>query len=335
MKRTYTMAVAILLVVAFTKGASAVEIKTGGTIFAHYEYVTSEHLKDGTKAKDFNAFDVSRVYLNLDAAFSDTVRGFVQYETNLISREETANSVFVKQALLEIKEVYPDAKVMFGLIPSSWRGYEEGIWRHRFVSKILDDVEGLFSATDRGVRLNGKAPFLEYDFAVVNGEGIKNNEVNRYKDLAAKVAIAPFKEGALSGLKINAHLQEGAYDQDLPRDRFIGGLSYESKRFNIMGSSYNATDQKTATSTEAKGEGFSIHGVYNFSEKCNGFARYDSWDPDTKTSDDDYSKIFIGTGYKVTDGVRLALDWQALNQKRETATRKDEQFAALHAEIKF
>lgn len=317
--------------------AQAAEVKMSGLMFTHYEYVLSEHLKDGTPASDQNAFDVGRVYLNADAKFSDTVRGFTQYEVNLITRDATANTVFLKQALFEVKDVYPDAKIMFGLIPSSWRGYEEGIWKHRFVSKILDDIEGLFSSTDRGARLNGKAPFVEYDLAVINGEGTKANETkaSKYKDLAGKVAVSPFKEGPLSGLKVNAYVQDGAFGHDLPRDRRIGGLSYASKRFNVMGTSYNSKDRKDAASAEEKGRGYSFHGVYNFSDVCWAFGRYDRWDPNKDKNDDARSRLFLGMGYKLADGVRLSLSYQGLVQEVETPTRKDERVIGSYAELKF
>lgn len=337
MKKSAKTVLATAAILVLRSQAWTAEVKMSGLVFTHYEYVLSNYLADGTTAQSQNSFDVGRVYLNAEAKFTPKIKGFVQYEVNLLTRDATANSVYLKQGLLEISDIYPDAKIMLGLIPSSWRGYEEGIWKHRFVSKILDDIEGFFGATDRGVRLSGKIPHVAYDLAIINGEATKANETkaSKYKDYTAKVAISPFKEGPLEGLKINAYLHDGAYDQDLPRDRVLAGLSYESKKFNLMGTSYNAKSRATPASAEAKGEGFSVHGVYNLTDQAWVFARFDQWDPDKNVNDDARSRVFGGVGYKIADGVRITVDYQGLTREKETATSKDENVLFTHFELKF
>lgn len=329
----------VLLAAVFCAAAAAqaAEVKIGGLIFAQYEYVVSDHLADGTTSYDQNSFDVGRVYFNADAKFDDRVKGFLQYEVNLVTREGTTNSVFLKQAFIEIKDVYPDAKVMVGLVPSLWRGYEEGIWKHRFVAKLLDDFEGINTATDRGARISGKLSYLDYDLAVANGEGVKANEVkaSKYKDFTAKAAVAPFKEGPLAGLQINCYGQSGNYGRGLARDRVFSGLSYESKRFNAMGTFFSLKDQKTAASSLDKGRGVSFHGFYNLPKTWWVFGRYDRWDPNKEKDDDARSRVITGIGREITQGVRAALDYQTLTRQKETASAKDESLASLHFELKF
>lgn len=307
----------------------AAETKISGVIFADFNFVLSEYLKSGTTAYNINSFDVSRAYLNADAKFTDTIKGFVQYEVNLITLDGTSNSVYLKQALLEIKDIYPDAKIMFGLIPNPWRGYEEGIWKHRFVAKILDDIEGFFPATDRGVRLNAKASIVEYDLGIYNGEGTKSNESNKYKDYIGKIAVSPFTEEQVKGLKLNLYYHKGNYDTDLPRDRILAGVSYESKKVNAMLTSYNADTKKV------KSDGISVHSVLNLTEKEWVFARYDLYDPDKDKTDDARSRMFLGLGYKITDGVRATVDYQSLTQEKETSTSRNQSILFWHLEVKF
>src|SRR3989338_5912142 len=133
-KINYMVAVGLSCFV-FTAGVRAEEkkpeVKISGVIFTNYEFVLSDFLLDGTKAGNFNSFDVSRIYLNADVKYDEKFKGFVQLENNIIGKDPwtakaVANAPFVKQALLEMKDIYPGAKLMFGLIPNPWRGYEEG-----------------------------------------------------------------------------------------------------------------------------------------------------------------------------------------------------------------
>ncbi len=332
--RIFCIALVLFLLQSLCFADEKIETKFSGLIFANYEYVLSQYVADGTPAGNFNSFDIGRIYLNADAKFSEKVRGFVQLEDNLISKDpwsakKTDNAVYVKQALLEFKDIYPGAKIMFGLIPNPWRGFEEGIWKHRFVSKILDDIEGLFAATDRGVRLNAKVKNLEYDFSIVNGEGTKGNETNKYKDFIVKLAYSPFSEGAKKGLKLNVYGQKGNYDVGLNRNRLFAGVSYESDKFNAMGTYYVSGDKGV------RGNGFSLHTTVNLSPKRWVFARYDNWDPNKDMSNDASSRVILGFGYKMADAIRSTIDVQMLSRQQETAASKNQSAIFYHVEVKF
>lgn len=336
------LVVMLCLVVCFVKTAPAQtkpEIKISGLIFANYGYYLSKYLADGKEANNFNSFDISRVYLNTEAKFTDKIKAFAQLEINLISREiwtakEAKNEPYLKQVWLEIKNIYPDAKLMVGFVPVLWRGYEEKIWMHRFVSKVLDDIEGLQSATDRGLRLTGKVlKYVEYDLAILNGEGTKQNEINQYKDYNIRTAIeAPF----LQGLKLNLFYQKGNNDKDQPRDRFFSGLSYESKKFNAMGTYYDVNGRGVGDNyKKEKGNGFSIHSVFNLTDRNWIFARYDSFDPNKDKDDDAKQRIILGFGYKIIDEVKLTLDYQTQIREKETETEKNVGVLFIHLEVKF
>lgn len=316
------------------------EIKISGLIYANYEYALSRELVDGTPAANFNSFDVGRIYLNAEAKYSDTIRGFLQFENNIVAKDPwtgtvSANGVFLKQAFLEVKNIYPGANVKFGLIPNPWRGFEEGIWKHRFVSKIQDDIEGLLAATDRGIRLNGKKSLFEYDMAIVNGEGPKGNETSKYKDYIAKLSVGPFSsEDGKNGLKMNLYGQTGRYGVDQEKDRLFGGLSYESEKWNAM-ATYETAKDEAAKGTLLKKKGYSIHTVVNLNPKSWVFGRYDKWDPDTNTADDGRTRYILGYGYTLTDGIRASLNYQATRQEKEGAANKDQSALFYHIELKF
>jgi len=316
-----------------------VETKISGVIFAGYGFYLSKYLADGTKSRNFNSFDIPRVYFNAEAKFSDKIKAFAQLEVNLISKEiwtakEAKNDVYLKQVWLEIKDLYPDAKLTVGFVPVPWRGYEEKIWGHRFVSKILDDIEGLQSSTDRGLRLNGKVlKYIEYDLAILNGEGTKLNEINKYKDYNVKTAIeTPF----LPGLKLNLFYQKGNNDKNQPRNRIFSGLSYESKRLNAMGTYYYTNGIGVADEyKKEKGHGFSVHSVVNLTDRQWVFARYDYFDPNKDKDGDAKQRIILGYGYKITEGIKVAVDYQIQLREKETPEAKNVSALFSHLEVKY
>lgn len=334
------------LLAALTAGtaraAAVSDLKVSGLVYAQYEAVVSRSLANGTPANDRSAFDINRVYLNFGAPIDERFSSFVQLEANLLSRDDTANQVYLKQALLEWKEIYPGAKVMFGLVPMPWRGLEESVWRHRFVSRIMEDQEGLLSATDRGVRLTGTVPRVTYDLVVSNGEGTggrssASNDADKYKDYAAKVAYSPFLDGALTGLKLNAQLHKGNKIARWPRDRVLAGASFESARFNAF-AAYMASRDGAAVvggTGTVRGQGFTTHGSVFLTKKTWLFARCDFWDANTALSADGHFRVIAGVGYTPADQVRFSADYQAVLQEKQAAARRDQAVAGVHVEVKF
>ncbi|OGR99370.1 MAG: hypothetical protein A3G85_06600 [Elusimicrobia bacterium RIFCSPLOWO2_12_FULL_39_28] len=345
MKSISVVMTVLTLGIIYSQAASALEVKPGGLIFAHYEFVASQHLQNGTTAQNYSAFEVSRIYLNMDAKVDDKVSAFINLEANLTSRDNKNNRIFLKNAELRLN-LHKAAKLFFGLVANPWRGFEEGIWKHRFVSKILEDIEGLLPASDRGVRLSGQIPFFAYDAMIGNGEGTGSdgtggNETTsysgggRFKDYTGKVAIIPFERTheLFKGLKLNALVHKGEKNETTLRDRLYGGLSYESKYLNLAGNYFNADN--SAQAAPSRGEGFSFYTVVTPIEKFWLFARFDKYDPDIHFGGDSRMRFFSGLGYQVTKGVRVALDHLYTQQERRSLTRQDESIFFIHTEAKF
>jgi len=336
---------AIFLAAISVHRVRAFEIKPGGLVFSHYEYVASQHLQNGTTVQGLNSVEVSRIYLNAEAKYNDSVSAFINLEANLTSRDNKANRIFLKHAELRLN-FHKAAQVSAGLVSTPWRGYEEGIWKHRFAGKILEDIEGLLPASDRGIRLSGQIPFLAYDAMIANGEGTGGdgtggNETavhsggGRFKDYTAKIAIIPFQTlgKELKGLKINAQFHKGDKDETTLRNRVYTGLSYESKFLNMAGNYYNADN--SAPTTPSRGEGFSFHTVVAPIEKFWLFARFDKYDPDIHRGEDARMRYLWGLGHQIAPGVRISLDHLYTQQEKRSPTRQDESIFFVHTEAKF
>ena len=359
MKLVCNLAASVFIGVISVGSAHALEVKPGGVIFAHYEYGTSQNLKDGTTSQNFNSFEVSRIYLNAEAKYDEKVSGYVNLEADLISREGKNNRVFLKNA--ELRYAFNDAaKLYFGLVGMPWRAHEETVW-HRFTSKDLEDIEGIGNATDRGIKLSGKIPYLAYHAMIVNGagtgaDGTGSNEVTnfngggRLKDFVAMVSVIPFETlgDTLKGFKINFMGLKGDKDETTVRNRIFAGLSYDSKVFKAMFNYYNADDSTyypTAISVTGtkyavlRREGFSTYAYYYPMENFWIVGRWDRFIPNLDSTraagKDGYNKYIYGVGYQITKGVRFTLDHQYLQQDTQFPTQADESIFYLHTEVKF
>lgn len=334
--------------------AQALDVKPGGVIFAHYEIVASQNLKDGTTNQDFSSFEVTRVQLNAEAKYDEKISGFVNFEAILSSRDPKNNRVFLKNA--ELRFAFNDAaKVTFGLVGIPWRALEESVWQ-RFTSKDLEDTEGIGNATDRGIKLSGKIPFLAYHALIVNGggtgaDGTGGNEVTnfngggRFKDFIGMVSIAPFETSGenLKGLKIHLMGLKGDKDETTVRNRFFAGLSYESARFKAMFNYYNADNSNYNSDPKlyspSKAEGFSTYAYYYPTEKFWLVGRFDRFLPNIDASrpagQNGHNRYIYGAGYQIIKGVRITLDHQYLQQDTRLSTQADESIFFLHTEAKF
>ena len=325
--------------------AHAVEVKPGGLIFADYGFVASQNLQNGTTSQGFSSFDVSRIYLNAEAKYDEKVTGFLQLEANLSSRDGKNNRVYVKNAELRIK--FSDAaKLCGGLIGVPWRALEESVWKQRFVSKDLEDLEAIGNATDRGIRLGGKVPFAAYDLMISNGEGTggdgnagnENTAFNgggRLKDFSATLSVIPFERvnSLWKGLKANLLALKGDKSETQVRNRIFAGLSYESALFNLMWTYYNADNSGSAS--PSRGEGYSLHTVVMPKEYLWIFARFDHYNPNINAGGFSHNRTIYGLGFQITKGVRVSLDHQYMEQETRTNALQDESIVFVHTEVKF
>lgn len=324
--------------VLFSSGAAVaedkIETKVSGVIFANYDYTVSEFLSNGNPANSINSFEIGRVQVNVAAKFSDKYNAFVQLETNLITRDATANQSYLKMAYLEFNGIYPKASLRAGFVNTLWVDFENAVWKYRFVSKTLPDEDIKLPTTDRGLRLKGSMPFLTYEAMAVNGEGtgarnVSGNEVNKCKDYAARIAVSPFENGDWKGFKINFYAHQGYSDIDKARNRLFGGLSYESAKWNAMTNYYAADDNNV------KGAGYSAHGSFAVTKDKEVFARCENWDKNTDVSDNAYSRIIGGISQQVISNIRLALSYQSIIQEKETPTQKNQNVVSANLGVKF
>ncbi len=332
-----------LLVAAGVLGAQP---RVGGRIYFDYTY----NLMDG--ARDLNSFNLTRTYFTVRGKhfFSDAEKGYAGYRITLDSKDINGQGyyeVFVKYAYVEIGGVVPGLKVRLGQIPTPWVVFEDRIWGFRFLRKVFVDAAGYMSSTDRGLSVLVKKKIVDAAVNVVNGEGFRNPEVSKHKDLMARLSLFPFAghKGLLSGLGLHAYGQMGFRNADTVRNRYIVALSEKTPFFHLMGN-YVMTEG-APYDNRTRGRGISLHGSVDLGKLMNPegnksfgfFARLDRLDPNVDVDNDGWTEILGGLFVRPclfeASHPNVILSLNVLQRDYEDPGATDETLLRLNGEIRF
>src|SRR5690348_3295594 len=175
-----------------------------GLIYSNYQYRTD------ARAKDFNKFDIERVYLTFRMPAGD--RASIRITTDVFQQQNTPNDAYYAGWAVRLKYAYLQynyitgkptdftAAARMGMIHNVIIDHEEQFWP-RWISTTLTDRLGLMSSADAGVGTVLSLPnkFGEIYGLVTNGSGYTSRETDRFKDPQARVTITPL---ANSGIKL-------------------------------------------------------------------------------------------------------------------------------------
>ena len=336
---------------AFAPGrVLAADVKLSGLVFGQYAQQLSHKNYKGEIGKDRGAFSVSRIYMTGEAKYSPELKAKVVLEGS--SRElhvasGTSNAVFVKNAFGEY--LFSENLIAtFGMIPTPWIGFEEGIWGRRFVQKTPQDQGGVLITADLGAGLLGKLPrgYGDYHFTYVNGEGYDKNELTRgdgrRKDAMLRVSVFPFRKpvagiGDLSALKVHGYVQQGRIrDGHLwLRDRYLAGVSYQTDKYHFMYSCLRGHDGDGNGNRVVNN--WSAHGSYKLPRDCSVFGRYDRVRRRAAAGPESYSRGTLGVDHKIAEGARISLNDQWLDvDKTDSGSNKfNENQLMAQFELKF
>ena len=295
-------------------------------------------LKDTDKTTDAG-FSVDRGYVRYAYQFTDTIKG--QWTADFFSAK---TSDFKDGAGIKLKESYvdlpfylPESKVTVGL----QKNYVGLIYDYdyRLIEKEFIDKNGIDASADNGIILNGYFPmgYGSYEVGVYNGEGYKKElspDINTEPAAVADVRFIP-----MPGLTVG-----GSYKQELQGAASSTGNTAYNKNtlavimlrtaygpFDLWGEyidqKINTYSTTTNTFSDVKKKGFSIMPSYQIDPAWTILARYDSWDPNTDTSNDKVATIIAGVNYAITKGVLLQLNYQK-DDPENSATAATTQYLA-------
>ncbi|MCX6135358.1 MAG: hypothetical protein NTU47_16250 [Ignavibacteriales bacterium] len=304
---------------AAPKPAAGIVPTFGAQFFGNYTYVIN-----GTDGKDYNKFDMERVYFTMKSQIADDWKFQI---TTDIYRNAAAGSYYAGLAV-RLKFAYLDyaplqgLSVKFGMIPGVWNSTEETAWRYRGIEKTISDKNGYFSTADVGLSATYALPSKLGEVAayMVNGDGFSAVEANRFKDYSVRATLTPFgsvellKSFAVSGV---ASFGAGGTTRALQRDRYGALVGYSYSIFSLGAEYLVRKDAPTNPDTVRTGNVYSLIGEIkapfaDLQSKLSLVVRFDGIEPNVDKGGDQTHYLIAGLVWKVTDKLTLALDNQIL-----------------------
>ncbi|HZI78742.1 MAG TPA: porin [Vicinamibacterales bacterium] len=270
------------------------------------QYSAELHEQDG-----YNAFDVTRGYLNIKAQLSEKVsfRFTPDVRPTTDANLDRNLALRLEYAALDV-QVSDNVKVMFGQHETPWLTFEESVNRYRVIGPFFSERLGLIPGpTDLGASIKATRGRTEVHAGVYNGEGYGQAELDRYKAIDGRATFRPFDpETELGNVTISGFYQYGWYARDRPRNVAIAMGSYESTHVLATAQYLQATDNPfVAVDVQRKGLSFFGEGRQGPTGWA-GVAGLDFFDPDADNESDSRRRLlFGGAHWSQVGGGRLGI----------------------------
>jgi len=306
----------------------------GATMFGNYAYVIN-----GTDGRDFNKFDLDRVYFTMKSQIADDWK--LQITTDIY--RNTATGSYYNGLDVRLKFAYLDYAVMenvsvkFGMIPGVWNGVEESLWKYRGVYKTVSDQNSYYQTSDLGISATYTLPSKLGEVAAYmqNGDGYQSPELNRYKDYVFRATLNPFTsiEG-LKGLSLSGigSIGSAGTTRALERNRY-GVLAGYSNSVVLVGAEYIVRkDAPSNPDTVRTGNAFSLFTEIKapfagLQSKLSLILRYDGIEPNVDKGGDMSHFVVAGIAWKATDRITFVLDNQLLVTETNSLKRSTDNVA--------
>ena len=260
-----------------------------------------------------NAFYLEKLYLGATIKVSEEVTfcGRAQF---------SQDGVYAKRACLRWQPLEGGGHVTLGIHADAYIEYAEEAWGLRFVRRILPDDVSAWPETDLGVSYTYTAGECSYSLRVVNGEGYKHTEDDKYKgcELAVHLRPSPLAPEWLLpfGIDMMAYVtRQATADGSDPDETYCALLSWKNERLRL-GCEY------VLRRTTGIGRGWSVYGVAAVGERLEVFARFDTYEPDESVPANEHRLIMGGIATTRKEGLRFALSWQHDDNDAAGLTRR-------------
>jgi hypothetical protein len=172
---------------------------------------------------NFNAFDLTRAYVNINGQLSKSVRFRFTPDVRRSTDGSLAGTLVlrVKYAFVEFDNVKAARSwVRFGAHQTPWLDFEESINRYRVQGTVFAEREGLIpGSSDFGVGyFTPLGKYIDIQTGVYNGEGYAQTDVNKYKSVQGRATVRPFAgTGIANGFRLSGFYNACWYAADRPR----------------------------------------------------------------------------------------------------------------------
>jgi hypothetical protein len=286
--------------------------KISGYAFGDYAYklhadsAQRGSLQYSKLAKDYNSFNLRRVYLGYDYQFTPNISSqlllahestFEASPTNPDVLTDNNRSVYIKAMNISFKNIIPRATIVAGQQATpTFATLSEGIWGYRSIEKTIADMRGVSSSTDLGVGVFGKIGKSEnvgYDVLIGNSNGAKI-ENNNFKKIYTSLYVYFFdKKLVIQGNYEYDRTSLTPVHQDI--SNFKAFAAYKTSTTTIGAEAFRQL--KTNNTSHIQGVPPAADSIYadvtpsgiSFyltqeltTNKLKFFVRYDIYNPDTK-----------------------------------------------------
>lgn len=317
MKSMRWSAAALALVAAaawMPRPVRAQQVSTSGQVYAQWQY----DLKQNADSAHYNAFSVTRAYLNFRAKLGGGVSTRI---TGDIYRDANGSLNYrLKYAYVGWTPKKSPVTLLFGQVQTPWLDWNEGMWGYRVQGPMALDRNHYLSSSDIGLVVDGNFSHNAFGFyaGVYNGEGYHAGEGDQHKDVMARASVRLLKSDDMSsrgGLRLTVEGQLGQPTGGGRRNRIIGQLSYKSKMFTLATEIAATADSSTTSATaDTKGIISSTYAVYNIPKSpVSLIGRIDIVNPNKNAAGDLKDEYIFGLAYAVTPHLKVLGDWDYIH----------------------
>jgi len=195
-------------------------------------------------------------------------------------------------------------KIPFGLEGQTSSPDLDTIDRSQVVTKAAPGWDIGSSGRDIGAEVMGKAAFLEYALAVVNGTGINKADTDDRKDLAARLAVHPFSFLTLAVAGYDGRTADPVGGAPLKRAKLGLEAALLYQGLSVKAEFIQAEDGDTLR------QGWYAQGGYFILPKTlQAIVKFDSYDPDRNQALDRTDIWVLGANWFLAGRTKLQVNF--------------------------
>lgn len=327
---------------------------------------TDDRISSGISSKTkTTGLAVDRAYFTAKYYFSNDWMMRFTSDMGQESNLRKDQNIYLKYAYVEGKLAGKTAILRVGQSHTPWIDYEQGLWKHRYVAKVMSDQYGFDTSADLGLGLKGKVAdgMVDYFATVTNGSGYGTAARTNGVDFSGRLGLHPV-DGLnidfqyLSGHKGTKTFANGTATAGVKSTLMQAMLSYGTDDFRLganylknkdrAGSATNSTKhdgntdggfRTAATGDEVKSSGYGVWGWIKFSKNFGAFGRYEILNNEQvgNITKEKISRYLVGLEYKPIKSVTFALvaDQSKLKNRGGNSAIQDKNTRfGLYSEIK-
>jgi len=318
--------------------------------------LTLKHLP--TRDQGVTEFSIPQLKLDIEAPLRDGNEIFMELETSEY-RDATSKrfDTQLKEAYLSLTSFLPArSELRYGLIPDFYVELQREQWDYDFwgPASMVPMIKYKYTAwSDLGGMYRGELPddLGQWAFSLTNGEGYQSAEVGPRKQ--AQLLVGFTKAAPFSATFAFTYGAYDNYDSSFnKKTRAVANFSYEFAR-GLLALEYYATqdpaDAITTTTgmaagvdvvafhgTVVDGEGASLFGRWDMSEKADLFLRLDWLSPVKQERNKNLKALSTGVSYDSSEDIRWALAYEYTDYSDEfNSAKRDESQLVLATRVSF